>query len=143
MANVPEKAPGRGGGRRILVIEDEFQLRRLVARLFTLEGFAVVQAEHGLAALGALESGPPPDLVLLDYKMPVMDGAEFLSLMRPQWPGLPVLLVTASPEAAELAVRHDCAGVVMKPFHAAALMAAALEALGEAPGKAAARPVAS
>ena len=46
MANAAEKAPGRGGGRRILVIEDEFQLRRLVARLFTLEGFAHATAGH-------------------------------------------------------------------------------------------------
>lgn len=123
---------GRGDGRTVLVVEDEFQLRRLIARLLTMEGFRVLQAEHGEAALRVL-AAEGVDLILLDYKMPVMDGREFLAAMRPEWPDVPVLMVTASPEANEIRHEFGCAGVVMKPFMAAALLEAAYASAAAAP----------
>ncbi|MFN8506984.1 MAG: response regulator [Dehalococcoidia bacterium] len=143
MLDMPGTAPGAtrmtanagwGRGRRVLVVEDEPRLRRLIARLLADEGFAVVQAEHGLAGLTALETGPAPALVLLDHHMPVMDGVAFLSVMRETWPGLPVLLVTASPDAPSLARDFACAGVVTKPFHGADVIAAARAALQDRGG---------
>jgi len=125
---------GWGRGRQVLVVEDEPRLRRLVARPLTQEGFVVAQAEHGLAGLTALETGPAPALVLLDHHMPVMDGLAFLSVMRESWPLLPVLLVTASPDAPAMAREFACAGVVIKPFHGADVVAAARAALDHREG---------
>jgi CheY-like chemotaxis protein len=72
---------------------------RVVLRDFLTEaGFAVQTARDGQHALRALEKMEPPDLILLDYKMPVMDGKQFLAVQRqiPQLQGIPVIILSAA-----------------------------------------------
>jgi CheY-like chemotaxis protein len=84
--------------RSILVVDDEADARRTLREFLTAEGFVVHAARDGQHALGILERILLPDLILLDYKMPVMDGKQFLFLMRriPKFQHIPVVLLSAA-----------------------------------------------
>src|SRR6266404_1045544 len=72
---------------------------RLELRDFLTEvGFAVYTARDGQDALHTLEKMDPPDLILLDYKMPVMDGKQFLGVQRriPRLHGIPIVILSAA-----------------------------------------------
>jgi CheY-like chemotaxis protein len=69
--------------RTVLIIDDETETREALANLLRPHGYRSVQAENGLQALQQLEAAIiPPELILLDLDMPVMDGREFLSHLR-------------------------------------------------------------
>jgi DNA-binding response OmpR family regulator len=80
-------------GRRILVIDDDDNLRELVSELLRLVGFEVEQAPNGRAGLRALHASPP-DLVLLDVSMPELDGWQTLERIR-DLSDVPVIMVSA------------------------------------------------
>ena len=84
--------------RTILVIDDDADTRMTLRRFLTEEGFDVHAARDGQHALKMLEKIDTPDLILLDYKMPVMDGKQFLTAMRriPRFQGVPVILLSAA-----------------------------------------------
>ncbi len=81
---------------RILIVEDEPDVRDAFAARLSAEGYDVVAAANGRDALQILEQGPTPDTILLDYAMPVMDGRAFRAaqLRDPRWAEIPVILVT-------------------------------------------------
>jgi len=83
-------------GRSVLVVDDDPDVRALLRRSLEREGYAVVEAEHGRAALARLGEATP-DLVLLDLMMPEMDGFEFLVELRrlPASRHVPVVVITA------------------------------------------------
>ncbi|MBW2254947.1 MAG: response regulator [Deltaproteobacteria bacterium] len=80
----------------VLVVEDEGDIRELMVRMLTKEGWAVSEAANGREALERVEENLP-ELILLDLLMPDMDGFEFLAelRMRPVWRRIPVVVVTA------------------------------------------------
>jgi CheY-like chemotaxis protein len=82
----------------ILLIDDEVDLRLLLRDCLTEAGFVVHTARDGQYALRTLEKMDPPDLILLDYKMPVMDGKQFLAVLRtiPRLQGIPVVILSAA-----------------------------------------------
>ena len=82
----------------ILVVEDNPSNRQPMARLLRAEGYETLCVDNGQSALEAL-SFMTPDLVLLDLMMPVMDGLEFLKILRQNsmWAALPVIVCTAKP----------------------------------------------
>lgn len=84
--------------RSILVVDDDAEARRTLREFLTAEGFVIHAARDGQHALSILERILLPDLILLDYKMPVMDGKQFLSLMRrtPKFQHIPVVLLSAA-----------------------------------------------
>jgi CheY-like chemotaxis protein len=61
----------------ILIVEDDADLREMMAQLLTLEGFRASAVANGREALEYLSQGDKPDVILLDLMMPVMDGWEF------------------------------------------------------------------
>ena len=82
----------------VLVVEDDEATRRTLRRLLEGEGFAVVEAEHGRAALDLLAGGgTAPGLIVLDLLMPEMDGFEFAAALRRDeaWRDVPVVVLTA------------------------------------------------
>lgn len=80
-------------GSLVLVVDDEPAMRMLVSRQLTSQGYRVLVAPDGAAALEmAVEHAP--DLVLADLNMPVMGGAELLRRLRKKRPGLPILLMS-------------------------------------------------
>lgn len=80
--------------KRILVVDDEENIRELYRDELSEEGYEVALAKDGAEALAMLLSFRP-DLVTLDVKMPGMDGIEVLRRIREKDPAVPVLLLTA------------------------------------------------
>lgn len=81
----------------VLVVEDDDDARAAIAEILEGEGYEVAVAANGREALSELQHLPPPSLILLDLRMPVMDGPEFLRHLRADWPRLravPVLLLS-------------------------------------------------
>jgi CheY-like chemotaxis protein len=82
----------------ILIVDDDIDIRELLAETLEALGFSCVTAENGLSALELARSMPaPPSVILLDLMMPVMDGYGFLDERRndPGLAGIPVAIVTA------------------------------------------------
>lgn len=88
----------KGLMRSILLVDDDADSRMTLRDLLTGEGFVVHTARDGQHALHVLDRMDPPDLILLDYKMPVMDGKQFLSIMRrtPRLQPIPVVILSAA-----------------------------------------------
>ncbi|CAA9555171.1 MAG: hypothetical protein AVDCRST_MAG88-1052 [uncultured Thermomicrobiales bacterium] len=107
----------------ILVVDDDEGIREFVSLVLEDEGYEVLTAPHGAAAL-ALVAHRLPAVILLDMRMPVMDGWQFAQAYR-QRPGphAPIIVVTAAREAGERGTQIDAEGVLPKPFHLAELLA--------------------
>jgi DNA-binding NtrC family response regulator len=115
--------------RRILVIEDEEKLRRVVQLQLQSSGYEVEQAATAEDGLAGAERA---DLVLTDLRLPGMSGLDFLEKMHASRPGLPVVMMTAfgSVETAVEAMKKGAADFLVKPFsldHLTAVVAKALE----------------
>jgi two-component system response regulator VicR len=82
----------------ILLVDDDLGTRMALRDFLTEAGFVVHTARDGQHALRVLEKMDPPDLILLDYKMPVMDGKQFLTVKRgiPRLQGIPVVILSAA-----------------------------------------------
>jgi CheY-like chemotaxis protein len=80
-----------------MVVEDDADLRALMADVLEAEGHLVIQAENGRIALDLLEMGTMPALILLDLMMPVLSGPELLEVLRADAAlcALPVVVVSA------------------------------------------------
>lgn len=81
----------------VLVVEDEHELRELIARWLESRSYRVVEAADGRDAVELLEAGLEPDVILLDLTMPRMDGRAFLEWLRsdPKHQGRPVIVASA------------------------------------------------
>jgi CheY-like chemotaxis protein len=64
-------------GRRVLVVDDDADIRETVSLILEDEGYEVQSAGDGAAALAVLRAGPAPDVILLDLMMPIMNGWQF------------------------------------------------------------------
>jgi DNA-binding response OmpR family regulator len=109
---------------RILLVEDEPSLRRLIGYALQTQGYEVFLAADGREGLEKARS-ESPDLILLDMVMPEMSGMEVLSVLKNDGhlKDIPVLIVTASAQKgdAEKAMAMGAAGYLVKPFHVPAL----------------------
>ncbi|MFC4069944.1 response regulator [Actinoplanes subglobosus] len=110
---------------RVLVVDDEPDLRFLHHRVLSRAGHEVVEAGDGLAALESVRASPP-DLVVTDVMMPVMGGIEFIRRLKadPATAAIPVLAVSGD---WQLAIEAD--GALAKPCRTQDLLAAAEELL--------------
>src|SRR5262245_27261653 len=81
----------------VLIVEDDADLRDMMAQLLALEGYQTVAVGNGREALEYLRSAGPPDLILLDLMMPVMDGWEFRRRQTadPALASVPVVILSA------------------------------------------------
>src|SRR5262249_10337988 len=77
--------------RTILVVDDEPECRETIAAALSANGFAVILAEHGEAALRLLDDGAALDLLLVDYDMPGMNGAALAQAARSRRLAVPVV----------------------------------------------------
>ena len=94
----PTTKKGDGGDRpTILVVDDDAGIREALAEILLLDGYAVVVACDGVAALELLHSGLRPSVIVLDLMMPRMDGWTFLSRLRlEERSTVPVLVASSS-----------------------------------------------
>jgi two-component system, response regulator FlrC len=122
-SSVPHRVPmteavTRGqGGARVLVVDDDAEMRTLLRRTLEFEGHHVTERDRGTHVLAALRE-VPFDLIILDKEMPGMTGFDLLPLLRREFPGVPVLLVTAfgGHRIESSAIRLGAASYLEKPF---------------------------
>jgi putative two-component system response regulator len=104
-------------GSRILIIEDQPEIRRLLANYLRMEGYETKTAENGLDGLFLLEQWPA-DLVTVDLNMPIMDGHDFIEKAVTRWPDMPIVVVSgvgAVDQAVE-ALRIGARDFITKPI---------------------------
>lgn len=82
------------GKEKILIVDDQFGIRILLNEVFQKEGYNTFQAANGLQALDIVQKHDP-DLILLDMKIPGMDGIEILKRMKAIDPEIRVIIMTA------------------------------------------------
>jgi CheY-like chemotaxis protein len=102
----------------ILIVDDDDDTVEALTELLVGAGFAVRQASDGLAALDDLRANRRPAMILLDWSMPRMNGRQLMQVLQadPKWRTIPVVLVTADPNAKNRAVEIQAVGYLKKPF---------------------------
>ncbi len=123
---VEDKQSKRPAAKRVLLVEDEESLRRVMKDLLEREGFVVFEASDGVIALDEIDR-LAPDLVVLDLNLPRLDGYGVLSHLRarPSTQKLPVIVLTAKgDEESEVRVfEYGASDYLTKPFRGRALSA--------------------
>ena len=112
-------------GRKILVVDDDANLRDLVRRFLEQQGFSVLTATDGPTAIQTVASqGPNLALVVLDMIMPGMDGEHVLQAMRTLQPDLPCLLISGCYNANLITrtLQQGLCEFLAKPFSAGAML---------------------
>ena len=109
--------------QKILIADDEAQIREILRIYFEKEGFEVIEAEDGAAAILKVQS-EKPDILLLDIMMPVLDGIEVCKQVR-KMTDLPIIMVTAKDDdddrIAGLEIGAD--DYITKPFNSREVVA--------------------
>ena len=106
----------------ILVVDDDPDMRDFLQLVLTSMGFEVTSAANGQEALDVMKDHAP-DLILLDMKMPVMNGWEFCRALEGRGPCPPIVVITAAPDPAARAAEVHADGWLGKPFEYADLEA--------------------
>jgi signal transduction histidine kinase len=117
-------AASAGPPRRILLVDDDPNVRETLTEVLTAAGFDVAPAAGGQQARRMVEAGLVPDVMMVDFAMPDMDGVQVAAAIRGRLPDLPVLFVTGYVE--DEVIRNE-RWVLVKPFVTFAL----LQTLGE------------
>ena len=123
----------------VLHVDDEPDIREVTALSLELDGaMTLTSAASGADALGLLERGSRPDVILLDVMMPVLDGPGALARLRllPGHEKTPVIFMTARAQATEVHryVELGAIGVIVKPFDPMSLAACVRDILAEVSG---------
>jgi DNA-binding response OmpR family regulator len=122
----PAESPRRAADARsagpILVVEDDPSLLAAVSEALEDEGYEVVAVGHGRAALEAILRRRPA-LVLLDMRLPIMNGWDVARELRARGIALPIVVMTAAQDAAAWAAEIGAAGYLAKPFDLLDLLA--------------------
>jgi len=108
----------------ILVVDDDDTVREAIAETLVLEGYTVESAADGLQALEKVKR-TPPDAIVLDLMMPVMDGWTFLEQCRRErlCPDTPILVTSAVRRLEEMAAELHVQACLAKPFDLEELLA--------------------
>jgi CheY-like chemotaxis protein len=115
--------------RPVLVVDDDVTVRQLLRRMLEAEGYTVVEADNGRAALARLDD-VSPSLILLDLMMPVMSGWELREQMLrdPSMAAIPTIVITGDTRASQRTAQLQAAACIAKPFEISDLLAAVAEA---------------
>lgn len=112
---------------KALIIDDSRAMRMLVRKIVTANGFDALEAGNGKEALEILDAGTVPEVALIDWNMPVMNGLEFVTAVRarPEYRDITLMMVTTESERSQI-VRALAAGAheyLIKPFTEDAMVA--------------------
>jgi CheY-like chemotaxis protein len=110
-------ASGPADGENILLVDDDADVREVTATTLRELGYTVHEAGSGGAALEALDRRPELDLILVDFAMPGMNGADLARRVRSIRPALPILFITGFADRTAMAGVSE-SQIIGKPFHA-------------------------
>jgi CheY-like chemotaxis protein len=114
----PKPKPDSSAGKRILIVDDDAQIREVFGALLEATGYQVQTAEHALAAVASIVRASP-DVILVDIRMPIVDGIELVRELKthPDSRNIPVIAVTGhdSQETREAALKAGCVHYFAKP----------------------------
>ncbi len=101
----------------VMIVEDDDEIRELLAEMLAEGGFHVSTARHGKDALQLLRTKPHPNIVLLDLMMPVMDGWQMRAemLADPKLAAIPVIIVSGAADVQDGSALLKAARVLTKP----------------------------
>ena len=110
--------------RRILIIEDEEDIREILKEFFEGEGYEVLTAVHGKDGFRMLEENRAPDMILVDLMMPVMSGEEFIEKkkLHPQFSSIPTVIMSADHRTKAKAQALNIKWAINKPLELTALI---------------------
>jgi CheY-like chemotaxis protein len=114
--------------QRILIVEDDPNLRVVIRMVLERAGYEVAEARHGVAGLESIDRDPP-DLVIADMRMPMMDGVELMDRIRanPETAYMPIVLLSGL--QVDATAERLATAVVAKPFEPADLLASIARSL--------------
>ncbi|MBA2123941.1 hypothetical protein B9J78_03265 [bacterium Unc6] len=109
---------------RVLIIDDEESTREIISIILKKEGHEISTAVDGKQGL-MLAQNEKPDIILLDIRMPVMDGIEVLKALKGSdaTSPIPVVMITALPQERERAIENGCDEFLTKPIDRLELIA--------------------
>ena len=109
----------------VLIVEDQRDVRETLADLLELEGYHVAKAANGAEAMALLRSGTPPHVILLDLRMPVMNGWVFRQEQQasPTLALIPVVVISGEKDIGAEATAMQAAGHLTKPVQLQELLA--------------------
>ena len=110
--------------RRILIVEDDLDIRDVLTQVLEFEGYQVSAVGNGREALDYLKNSPRPGLILLDLMMPVMDGWQFRAQQQqdPELNSIPVVILSADGNVYQKAATIRAAGYLKKPVELETLL---------------------
>jgi CheY-like chemotaxis protein len=121
-------ASNAGQSERILIVDDDHDVRAIMTSFLSEIGYVVHEAEHGDAAL-AMQKAVNPQLMIIDFAMPGTNGAEVVKAARVAQPTLPILFVSGYADSAALEAAMGSAPFLRKPFRPVELAAAVRAAI--------------
>ena len=131
---LPQSDPTATWQRTVLIVDDEDLVRAMVSRSLREDGYHVMQACHGAAALSLLETDAPRiGLVICDLVMPSLGGREVSEWMKEHCPDLPLLFISGYPRA-YLEANHlydPSVPMLRKPFLPSKLLESVQELLAD------------
>ncbi len=119
----------------VLVVDDDPDLVQLVSGMLEILGYPVMTARNGAEALDAVER-ERPSLVILDSRMPVLDGSGFAQALKDRGMRIPLLVITGASNAQRWAQEIGADGYLAKPFDMTDLLAAVQRLVVDGPGEA-------
>ena len=112
---------------RVLVVDDEQNLRKAVHRTLTKAGYDVIEAEDGEKGIAAVQAGDNPlrlDVIICDVHMPKVGGKEVVTYLKSQFPSVPINVLTGDPQYKDATdfLANGASAYLAKPFEPAALV---------------------
>jgi two-component system chemotaxis response regulator CheY len=123
-----------GSRGRVLVVDDEADVRKAVTVALTKSGYEVIEAGNGKKAVEVINSGDNPllvDVIICDIRMPDVNGIDAIAYFRREFPALPIIVLTGFPdvELATSLLKQGVADYVVKPVERDKLSAAVESAM--------------
>jgi two-component system cell cycle response regulator DivK len=121
--------------KKVLIVDDNEKNRKLLRVILAKAGYETLEAENGRKAVD-LAREMLPDIILMDYRMPVMDGIEATKIIKNEGPtsGIPVFIITSSAMAGEqeqIVRESGCDTLYTKPFDYRVILQAVKQRIGE------------